>query len=257
MTRAFYVQDGDRFVSTGWTRGPWSLDAQHGGPPAALLGRAFEQLPSDVPMRVSRFTIEILKPVPIVPLTVSTSILRPGKRVQLCEGALLDPSGDPVALSRAWRIRRSESPVAPAFTEASSLPDPLSCPEVEFPPDPAESYMHGMEWRTAKGTAFDGPSTVWFRMRVPLVLGEEPSPLVRTLIAADCGNGISRVLDFNMFFINVDLSVHLATEPAGEWVALEAQTTIDVHGAGLATTTLWDQQRKLGVGAQSLYVGSR
>lgn len=244
-------------MSTPWTRGPWSLDSQHGGPPAALLGRAFELLPSDAPMRVSRFTIEILRPIPLAPLRVESKIVRDGKRVQLGEAALL-ADDDPVALARAWRIRAADDAGAPEILEPAHLPAPLDCPELEFPPDPEQSYMHGMEWRIAKGTPFNGPSIVWFRMRVPLVEGEQPSPLTRTLAAADCGNGISAVLDLSsMLFINVDLTVHLAREPRGEWVALNAQTSIDPNGIGVATTTLWDEESQLGEGAQSLYVGAR
>jgi hypothetical protein len=41
---SFYEPDGDRFVSTELTRGPWDPDAQHAGPPAALIGREVERL---------------------------------------------------------------------------------------------------------------------------------------------------------------------------------------------------------------------
>ena len=62
-------------------------------------------------------------------------------------------------------------------------------------------------------------------MRQPLVAGEEPTPLQRTLVAADVGNGISAVLDWRRFvFINVDLTVHLERMPEGEWVCVDAVT---------------------------------
>ena len=41
----FQAQNG-RFVATELARGPWDPGAQHGGAPAALLMRAFEQLPA-------------------------------------------------------------------------------------------------------------------------------------------------------------------------------------------------------------------
>ena len=40
MGDSFFVPDGDRFLPTDLARGPWSADATHAGPPAALLGRA-------------------------------------------------------------------------------------------------------------------------------------------------------------------------------------------------------------------------
>ena len=70
-----------------------------------------------------------------------------------------------------------------------------------------------------------GPATVWMRMDCQLVAGEEPTPLQRTLVAADVGNGISAVLDWRRYlFINVDLSVHLERMPEGEWVCVDAVT---------------------------------
>ena len=70
-------------------------------------------------------------------------------------------------------------------------------------------------------------------MRVPLVAGEEPTPLERVLVAADSGNGVSAALDWRThLFINTDLTVHLMRPPEGEWVCLDAVTHVD--GLGLA-----------------------
>src|SRR3954463_13396761 len=69
------------------TAGPWSLEAQHGGPPAALLGRAVEGLGAGV---VGRFTMDLLGPVPVGELGVSASVVRPGRSVSLVEASLHD-----------------------------------------------------------------------------------------------------------------------------------------------------------------------
>jgi hypothetical protein len=103
-----------------------------------------------------------------------------------------------------------------------------------------------------------GPATAWFRMRVPLVAGEAPSPLSRVLVAADSGNGISNVLDWQRhLFINADLTVHLLRYPAGEWVCLDARTFIDGAGIGLTDTGLYDERGAIGRAAQSLFVDQR
>ena len=68
MADSFYVPDGDGFVSTELTRGPWDPGSQHAGPPAALIGREIERLPpDDGPRTVGRITYEIQRPVPIAP----------------------------------------------------------------------------------------------------------------------------------------------------------------------------------------------
>ncbi len=59
--QSFFLPDLDGFVATGLTRGPWSRDHQHGGPPAALMARAIEQEAGDG-MRVARLTV--LRPGP-------------------------------------------------------------------------------------------------------------------------------------------------------------------------------------------------
>src|SRR4051812_46725121 len=74
------------------TAGPWSLEAQHGGPPAALLGRAVEGLGAGV---VGRFTMDLLGPVPVGELGVSASVVRPGRSVSLVEASLHDAARDP------------------------------------------------------------------------------------------------------------------------------------------------------------------
>jgi Thioesterase-like superfamily len=116
-----------------------------------------------------------------------------------------------------------------------------------------------MEYRFATGAFLEpGPATVWMRMRQPLVAGEEPTPLQRVLTAADSGNGVSAALDWSRYlFINVDLSVHLARMPAGEWVGLDAITIPEPDGLGITDTALFDERGPLGRATQTLFVEAR
>ncbi len=103
-----------------------------------------------------------------------------------------------------------------------------------------------------------GPATVWARLRYPLVPEEEASPLERVLVVADSGNGLSGELDIPEWqFINPELTVHLHREAAGEWICVDASTTISTGGAGLARTALSDRDGPLGAGAQSLLISRR
>jgi len=110
MTEPLYDVDGDRYLPTAHTRGPWDSGAQHGGPVAALLARAIESLPSDAPMRVARLTVELLRPVPLTPSTVSAQIERGGRRVQLVSASLAGPGGE-LCRATAWRIRELPEPM--------------------------------------------------------------------------------------------------------------------------------------------------
>ena len=258
MPDAFYVPDGDSFVSTEWTRGPWDARAQHAGPPAALVGRAIERL-EPAGFQVSRFTMDILRPVPIAPLHVDVQPVRTGRRVQYVEARLL--AGDvEIARASAWRIRTSTEPMPASPDERPPFPGPNE--SMELPPFPVEapqSYFAAMEWRYARGSFTEpGPAAAWMRMRMPLVDGEPIAPLSRVLAAADSGNGISAVLDFQThLFINTDLSVHLYRMPEGEWVCIDAETRQDAKGIGVAQSVIWDEQHRLGAGAQSLLISPR
>ena len=120
-------------------------------------------------------------------------------------------------------------------------------------------YHSAMEYRFVRGAFTEpGPATVWMRMRHPLVEGEEPSPLQRLLTAADTGNGASATLDLARYlFINVDLSVHLHRLPEGEWVCLDAITTPEPNGLGLADSALHDRRGPIGRALQTLLVRER
>jgi Thioesterase-like superfamily len=265
---AFYELDGGRYLATELTRGPWDPGAQHAGPPAALLGREIERLPDAAEFHVGRVTCEILRSVPIAPLTVSAEVLRPGRSVELLSASLADERGELIRAS-AWRIaaRGVELPAGLASEDATSpvrRDPPLSGPadgseEAFFATGHDAGYHTAMEYRFVRGRFLDlGPATVWMRMRHPLIAGEPPSPLQRVLIAADSGNGVSATLDWSRYlFINVDLSVHLQRQAAGDWVCLDAITVPEPTGVGLADTALHDERGPLGRALQTLVVRER
>ena len=100
-----------------------------------------------------------------------------------------------------------------------------------------------------------GPATAWFRLRVPVVAGEVPTPAQRAMAVADFGNGISSELEFGShLFINPDLTVYLHRDPVGEWVCLDARTRFGPPGTGMAESALWDGRGRIGRAIQSLYV---
>lgn len=257
LLMCFYTDLGDGcFRASLHTTGPWDPRFQHAGPPSALLGRAVERVEPRDDVMVARMTVEILGSIPVGDLEVAARMERPGRSVELVS-ASLSADGREVARASAWRVRRTEGVSVPTRLAAPpGLPGAAGSRE---PEGWVEGYVQAMEWRWAAGFfAEPGPATVWGRMRHPLVDGEEPTPLQRTLAIADSGNGISSELDpRDWWFINPELSVHLHREPVGEWVCLDAQTHVSEGGVGLATSVLSDLSGPVGVGAQSLLVAPR
>jgi len=260
MADALFEPDGSRFLPTALARGPWSPDALHGGPPGALLARCAERHAGGEGMFVTRVAVELLRPVPVAPLGVETTLLRPGKKVQLV-GASLRAGDIEVARAVALRIRTRDLPLPEDLDSGTAPPGPETAPESVSPGIALRDYPgfhnRGVEHRFVAG-AFDrpGPATDWIRLRVPLVAGETTTPLARVVAVADFGNGLSWVLPRSggWQFINPDLIVALPRLPIGEWVCLEAVTFVEPTGIGQAESVLWDERGRLGRAVQSLLI---
>ncbi|MGZ4802291.1 MAG: thioesterase family protein [Acidimicrobiia bacterium] len=254
MPESVFLPDGDAFVATELARGPWDPNAQHGGAPSALLARTVERHEAEAPMQVARLTIELLRPVPLGRIEVRARTVRPGKKVQLIEASLL---ADGTAVARAIglriRVKPLELPETSRVSESiSRVPDGKRFVFERVGP---VSFGAAMEVAIVGGAVDQvGPATVWFRLRVPFVAGEEMSPLMRVAAAADFGNGVSAVVDWssNWLFINPDLTITLSRYPVGEWVALDAVTYPSDQGVGYAESALYDDDGRIGRAVQSL-----
>lgn len=259
MASGFFEADGDRFVSTGATAGPWAPGFQHGGPPAALMGRAFERCDPRPGMRIARVTAEILEPIPVAPLRASARIVRPGRRVALLEGELTC-AGRTVLRATAWRLLRSPA----EFEAAGPRERPPAIPEPSGPLEVwtgmlADGYLSAIDWRPTAGSFAElGPGAIWARPLMPLVAGEADSPLVRALLVADSGSGISNQFDLGSWLvINTELTVALHRDPVGEWIHLDARASASPEGSGLAETVLSDAEGDVGRALQTLLVADR
>ena len=259
------TSDPEVVESTPLSQSGWYEDGQHGGLVAGLLARAVDGVSTLTPMEVARLTVDIFRVVPTVPLRVTTTILREGKRIQLVR-AYLQAGGVEVAQATAMRLRIADRPPPDA-----ALPDPslLPIPVAEAPSVDSERvgvgvagrvyfHRHGVEMRQAEGD-FDqpGPGAVWMRIVSPLVAGEELTPLLRAVISADHGNGISSVLPTSWVFMNADLNVHLLRMPVGEWVGLRSVSWFADLGRGVAHSQLFDAGGGMGRSVQTLFTDYR
>ena len=256
-TPALFVPHGDAWLPTAYSRGPWSPLALHGGPVAALVTRAFEQVEAPVPARLARVTLELLRPVPLVPLEVRTEVVRPGAKVATLDASVVrTDDGTTVAIARAQRIRTTPVELPDGVDE--HVPElPAQRTELADWPGAADVTFHGhaVEHRFLSGEfGRPGPAFDWMRLLVPVVPGEVPTGWQRAAATADFTNGISSVVAFDgsAVFINPDLTVHLWREPKGEWIGNDAVTRTSDEGIGQSDATLWDGHGRIGRGMQSL-----
>jgi hypothetical protein len=269
--RALFEAAGpDRWVPTDHARGPWDPRACHGGPVGALLARAVERCEpqSTVDWQVARLTVELTRPVPVGrPLTLTSEIERPGRKVSLVAARLVDGDTE-VARVRALRIRSTDLVLPP--DAGQPLPDPPGTPDdvdrervvwavdgdIAFHADACEHRFTEGSWERS------GPVGVWIRLLVDVVPGESPSGVQRAAAAADFGNGVSNGIPHDRYtFINPDLTVHLLRPPLGEWIGMRSATHYGrpsgSTGVGFAESALYDVQGRLGRSVQSLLIDDR
>jgi hypothetical protein len=257
-----YEVDGERFLPTDYTRGPWSLDHQHAGPPAALLTRAVEGASAIEGGQSVRLAFDILRPVPVAPLTVAVRRLRPGRNVEQLEASLLDGETE-VMRARVWRMRTEAVDLEDGLGEPLPPPAPpedaVAGVRPHWWPEGSNAYHDALDWRWLRGHFVEpGPAVCWTRMNVDLVPGEPITPLQHLLVMADAASGISSALDWAVWnFINVDLSLALERPPAGEWLAMDAVTTFGPVGAAVATAVYSDLDGRVGTSSQAILVAPK
>jgi hypothetical protein len=257
---ALFERDGDRYVPTPLTRGPWDPRAMHGGAPSALFAHVCETHDPGPANFVARITVELLRPVPLTPLRMRARTIRPGRKVQWLEASLLDEDEREVAHATVLRLRTAEVDTSGSVGIVADSP-----PGVAEAGDPPPFFGTGdigfwsaNDVRMARGNWMEpGPGIAWLRLRCPVVAGEELSPCSRVAAAADFGSGVGNPLRYtHASGINADVTISLHRHPVGDWICLESGAWVQPHGVGLAETRLHDEQGPIGQAAQTLLVES-
>jgi hypothetical protein len=250
-----FVPEADGVVvATMLTQGPWDPNSQYGGTPAALLTWAVEGVPTLVPMRIARITVDMHRRVPLGRLAVHTEVVREGKRLQVVLATICDPDGTEVARATALRFRLGYGPDAP--TDPSLPPiatPPWGAPRVAGPSSgDLNGFIDATEMRDAGAP---GAATSWYRATKPVIAGEAPSPTVRLAWASDFTANSGNYLELTRWSaINADLTITLSRAPQGEWTGVATRAWYSLDGIGHARADLFDRDGFVGTCTASLLV---
>ena len=239
---ALYLEDGDRFVPTAHTGGPWSAHHQFGGAPAALVGQLLERVPTLVPMHVARLTVDLLRPVPIRPARVVVRVVREGKRVQVLEASVVVDDVEVVRAS-ALRVRtvdlhdltlpQGEARIGPPVVPSRTFARPRST-------RPVPGIARALEYAYAtEGGIFDDPT--WVRLCLPVIAEEDSSPLARLAFLADCASAVGHPREADVSGINADITLNVIRYPSADWLCVIGEGWTGGDGIGLAQATLSDE----------------
>lgn len=254
MKPYFELQE-NKVIASEHCAGPWDPSMQHGGAVSGLIAHLADTLPSEVPMQVSRLTIDLKRPVPMGKLGYKIDINRQGRNIQAADISLTH-SDKEVCRASVLRIRE---------TEFGDLPESVNPPPAPYERDgenmPLNRFAGFNEHITIQEATSHPPHmkrAAWFHIPRPYFSHTETTALMRAASTGDYCNGFGGGLDFTKWtFINADLTLHFARKPVGEWIMLAASAWMSDNGSGLGYGELADEKGFFGRAVQSLVIGKR
>ena len=247
----FFHRDGDYYVPTTRTRGPWDPNSLHGRVIAGLLMYEVERLHLDPAFQVSRLTVDMFRVAPMRPVTVVTNVVRDGNRIRVADASLRLDDGMEIARASVVMLRRAAAPQGDVWAPpAWDVPHPDTLP---LPPPPPAQFGPAMwETRSITGRMNSGGSEppvqkrAWIRDIVDLVEGERPSPLVRAALVSDFANPFANSGDRGLNYVNADTSLYLHRNPVGAWIGVEVAAHHASEGIAIGECVLYDLEGAFG-----------
>jgi hypothetical protein len=249
----YYRALGDhRYASTVHAQGAWNPHEQHMAPVSGILAHCLEQFQPRPDLRMARLSFDILGLIPDGEFTVVTSMLRPGRTIELIQAELVS-GGRTAVRASAWRLQRSDTSAVAAIEDAHMAGPQEASGPVALDDWPG-GYIKSVEVRVL-GEHRPGVGRAWIRTEHPLVDAAASPAFVRLIGLIDTSNGVAtrvRPGSGSYLFPNVDLQIHLYREPEGEWLGLENTVSFGADGIGLTSTVLHDLTGPFGRAEQIL-----
>ena len=255
----FFRRGGAQILPLPAAAGPWMPNALSGSAVGPLFASLLEDVTPPQPMRVTRLSIEFLRPVPLAPLDYDVRIVREGRKQQILQLTLL-ASGKPVAQATALRLRCLPAREVANVETGDGQPFEPPAGTAFAPGIRADNGMlQWLESRVQSATNAGAPlSDGWFRFLGRIFDDRPLTPLTRAALFADFGNGFAPIFDARQYsYLNADLTLHLARLPVGEWLRLQAQTVDGTGGLAMTVVTMSDAQGTVGWSHQSLLIEPR
>jgi hypothetical protein len=240
--------------------GPWSKEHLHGGAVAALFAGRL----APVERTLVRLSVDFVRPVPRAALELTIGEPVGGSRVQRSEATLF-ADGRPVATARAVSVRRAVMTLPPGADAHAIKFSRAGAPSLDEP-DPRGAKAVGWAGFVTLATATraehptDGTdSRLWIRLLLPVVEGTAVTGTEQAAVAADYAQvATSTRLPFAEWsFVNSELTMHLAREPQGQWVAIACDAVVADVGAGFTSAELHDCEGRFGQSTSALFLEPR
>ncbi|MEZ4503686.1 MAG: thioesterase family protein [Dehalococcoidia bacterium] len=249
---SLFVRDGTRYVPTDFARGPWAPEFLDGGAVAGIVGHVAEaSRPGE--LRLARFTLDLLAPVPVAPLTVEAQVVHAGRRFEIRDVMVRTEDGALVSRASVLNIAHGDTPPFAMPQSESSTPPPAEVvPEFRIP-TAQTCFQNAVEARMYEPPTEERAMAGWARLRMDVVEGEPRTPTVAALALSDRGNAMTSLSpDMSRAAINADITALFAREPVGDWLGLDGGLRYRGAGRGAGSMLMRDADGVVGLLAVSL-----
>lgn len=240
----FFARDGEGFIPSPISRGPWSATSLHARVVAGLLAAKIEGRHGGPEFMPARLTLDLWRLPDLSPAEVVTQVVRDGGRLKVIDAEYLC-SGKSMARATCQLLRRTANPPGRVWSPPKwDAPAPADMPE----PAPSFGDMGGM-WATRPIVgAFGGlgPRRLWMSEVRELVGGEPLTPFVRAALAADFASPYANAGDQGLAWINSDITLYLHRLPTTEWIGFEVINHQATDGIAIAECWLHDEAGPIG-----------
>lgn len=250
----FVSREGDTatYRSTLHAQGAWNVGEQHMAPATGILAHELMGFQPRAGVRLVRLSLDIIGFIPGGEFTVTTTMLRPGRTIELVE-ATMRAHGRTAIVARAWRLLTGET-ASIAAVEEEPLPPAQEWPAWEAGELWPGGYIASLEGHRDPASR-PGHGRVWLSNEHPMVVGEASDDVVKLLGMVDTANGVAlRLSPREWLFPNVDLQIHLFRQPRGAWLGLDTIQEFSADGVGLTSSILHDAEGPFGRAEQILTV---
>lgn len=246
---AFFTVDDGSFVPGRHALGPWGAEMMNGRIVGAIAARTLERDHGDPALLPARLTVDLLRPAAMAPLTVTTSLVREGKRIRVAD-AEMHQNGKLVARATTVFLRRSTEPPGDVWAPNDPLQAPMP-PSTETIDDGSVfmvAFSEGENGAKRHDLIWEGAErhSAWLREIRPLVEGEELTPFIRVALAGDIISPLTNWGSDGLQFINADYTIALSRLPDGPDLAMQALKHLSADGVSTGSATLFDRLGPIG-----------
>ena len=244
---AYFTRQGDEIIPQPTTAGPWRADLVDGAAIAALLAHRADAEASEPELRLARLTVDLLAPVPLVPLTTGAHTVRESGRLKLIDIEVL-ADGATVARASALLLRESSEG---AIDFAAVQPEPLPPAEygLQLSASRSGGFVDSVEMRGVRPLSAPADSTLaaaWFRYSSEMFPGEPLSAVERAAATAERASSMAFLTTDGLAHINGDFTLYLQREPRGEWLGIDGTYRAADSGVAVGAALLVDERGPIG-----------